>query len=108
MTTMAEKYIDAVNRGDIDCLMGLFAPTATLVHPAGTFADAESIANFYESVVFAGKAVTEIERQLADKDVQVVQIRASSPLGEPGHYVYAADIFTISDGLIQRLEIYYR
>ncbi|QZA20134.1 nuclear transport factor 2 family protein [Mycobacterium malmoense] len=90
MATIAEKYVDAVNRGDIDCLISLFAPTATLMHPAGTFSDADAIADFYTSVVFAGKAVTEIERQFADHDAQIVQIRVGvsarrAPGGRAAH-----------------------
>ena len=106
--SVAKKYIDAVNRADIDALMGLFAPTASLKHPAGTFTDPAALRQFYETVVFTGQAVTDIEAQFRDGDTEIVQIRASSPLGEPGHFVYAADIFTVRDGLIERLEIYYR
>ena len=108
MTTIAEKYIDAVNRADIDSLIALFAPTATLAHPTGTYSGTEQISTFYTSMVFAGQAVTEIERQFADQNAQILQIRASSPLGEPGKYVYAVDVFTVADGVIERLDIYYR
>lgn len=106
--SIAEQYIDAVNRADIGDLMALFAPTATLRHPSGTYVGHAEIADFYQSLVFAGKAVTEIDRQFADADVQIIQIRASSPLAEPGQYVYAADIFTIADERIVVLDIYYR
>jgi hypothetical protein len=106
--TIAERYIEAVNRAEIGTLMGLFGPTARLRHPAGTFADADSIRTFYETVVFAGRAMTEIEAQFADGGTEILQIRACSPLGTPGEYVYAADVFTIRDGLIERLDIYYR
>jgi ketosteroid isomerase-like protein len=108
MTNAAEKYIDAVNRADIKSLVGLFAPSATLAHPAGIFTGADAISDFYETVVFAGKAFTEIERHFSDGDTQIVQLRASSPLAEPGQYVYAVDVFTIRDDLIERLDIYYR
>ncbi|OAN39494.1 nuclear transport factor 2 family protein [Mycolicibacterium iranicum] len=106
--TVGEQYIDAVNRADIDALMGLFAPTARLNHPAGTFDAPDAIRNFYETVVFAGRAVTEIDASFRAGDTEVLQIKASSPLGEPGKYVYAADVFTLRDGLIERLDIYYR
>ncbi|NTY59738.1 nuclear transport factor 2 family protein [Mycolicibacterium sphagni] len=106
--SIAEQYIDAVNQADIERLMSLFAPTATLSHPAGLFADADAIRNFYESIVFAGKAVTEIVATFSDGDAEILQIRASSPLGEPGNYVHAADVFRIQDGLIAQLDIYYR
>jgi hypothetical protein len=106
--TIAERYIDAVNRADIRTLMSLLAPTARLTHPAGTFTDPDGIKTFYETVVFAGKAVTEIEAQFVDGGTQNLQIRASTPLGTPGQYVYAADMFTIHDDVIERLDIYYR
>lgn len=108
MPSIAERYIDAVNRADLTDLMALFAATATLRHPAGTFIGTEDIADFYRTVVFAGQAVTEIETSFRDGDTQIIQIRASSPLAEPGHYVHAADIFTVVGELIERLDIYYR
>lgn len=106
--SVAEQYIESVNQADIETLMSLFSPTATLSHPAGEFGSAETIRNFYETVVFAGKAVTEIQAKFVDGDAEIVQIRASSPLGEAGRYLYAADVFRVHDGLIERLDIYYR
>ena len=106
--SISEQYIEAVNQADIDTLMSLFSPTATLAHPAGLFTDADAIRNFYESIVFAGQAITEIQAKFTDGDTEILQIRASSPLGEPGNYVRAADVFSIRDGLIERLDIYYR
>ncbi|WP_319429394.1 nuclear transport factor 2 family protein [Mycobacterium sp. RTGN5] len=105
---ISEQYIEAVNQADIERLMSLFSPTASLFHPAGLFTDIDAIRNFYESVVFAGQATTEIQAKFTDGDAEILQIRASSPLGTPGHYVHAADVFKIQDGLIERLDIYYR
>ena len=53
-------------------------------------------------------AVTEIERIHFAADAQILQLRATSPLAEPGQYVYAVDVFTIADDRIRTLEIYYR
>jgi hypothetical protein len=106
--SISEQYIEAVNQADIERLMSLFSPTATLSHPAGEFTTPESLRNFYESVVFAGQAVTEIQARFTDDDTEILQIRASSPLGEPGNYLHAADVFMIQAGLIERLDIYYR
>lgn len=108
MASIAEQNIDAVNRAHIDDLMALFAPDATLAHPSGSYTGTDEIANFYTSVVFAGQAITEIDRQFADQDAQIIQIRATSPLAEPGQYVHAVDVFTIGEGVIDRLDIYYR
>jgi hypothetical protein len=106
--SIAQQYIELVNQADIERLMSLFTPTASLWHPAGEFTDPDAIRNFYESVVFAGQAVTEIQAKFTDGDTDILQIRASSPLGEAGRYVHAADVFRIHDGLIERLDIYYR
>ncbi|EHB54749.1 hypothetical protein MycrhDRAFT_1943 [Mycolicibacterium rhodesiae JS60] len=106
--SIPEQYIEFVNRADIDALMSPFSPTAALFHPAGEFTDADAIRTFYSSVVFAGQAVTEIQARFTDGDSEILQIRASSPLGEPGNYVHAADVFRIRAGLIERLDIYYR
>ena len=106
--SISEQYIEAVNQADIDTLMSLFSPTATLSHPTGEFVDADAIRNFYESVVFAGKTITEIQAKFIDGDAEILEIRASSPLSEAGNYVHAADVFRIQDGLIEQLAIYYR
>lgn len=108
MTTIAETYIDAVNRGDIDALTTLFDHNAVLGHPSGTYRGVEEIATFYTSVVFAGQAVTEIEHLYVVDNVQILQLRASSPLDTSGRYVRAVDVFTLHDGRITKLEIYYR
>jgi len=105
---IAEAYIDAVNRADLDALLKLMAPDAVLLHPAGRFAGRDAISGFYRDIVFAGQAVTEIERIHITDDAQVLQLRATSPLAEPGQYVYAVDVFGIADGLIRTLDIYYR
>jgi ketosteroid isomerase-like protein len=108
MVLIAEAYIDAVNRADLDGLLSLFAADPVLLHPAGRFEGREAISGFYTDVVFHGQAVTEIERIHVTDDAQVLQLRATSPLAEPGQYVYAVDVFGISDGLIRTLDIYYR
>lgn len=106
--TIAEKYIDAVNRADLTSLTAMLAPDAILRHPTGTYSGIDEIAGFYTSVVFHGKAVTEIQRLFIVDGTEILQLRASSPLGEPGSYVHAVDVFTLQDNLINELEIYYR
>jgi hypothetical protein len=54
----------------------------------------------------SGRAVTEMNGTSAT--VTHRYCGASSPLAEPGQYVYAIDVFTIRDHLIERLDIYYR
>lgn len=108
MGSIAEAYIDAVNRAHLDDLLALFADEAVLTNPAGRFEGRSAIATFYTDVVFHGQAITEIERLFLTDDAQIVQLRASSPLSESGHYVHAVDVFTIDQGRIRTLEIYYR
>jgi SnoaL-like domain len=108
-TTTARRYVAAVNDADEPGLMTLFAADAVLRHPLGTFHGTGAIAGFYRDVVFAAKAQTEITRLVTGPAVEVAQIEASSPLGEPGNRTYAVDVFTLgAGGLIQALEIYYR
>lgn len=108
MSLIAEAYIDAVNRADLDGLLRLFADGAVLQHPAGRFEGKSQIADFYTGVVFHGQAVTEIERVHVADDAQILQLRATSPLAEPGHYVHAVDVFATTGDRIEALDIYYR
>lgn len=70
--SIAEQYIESVNRADIEGLMSLFSPTAALFHPAGEFTDSAAIRNFYSSVVFAGQANTEIQAAFTDGDTEIL------------------------------------
>ena len=107
--TIAEQYIDAVNAANIERLMELFAADATVRNPTGAYEGKDAIRGFYESVVFAGRAITKIERQLAVDDIQVLQIAATSHLAEENAApMHAADIFVIHDNQIASLDIYYR
>jgi ketosteroid isomerase-like protein len=108
-TSIGQQYVEAINAADLDALLALFAEGAVLQHPMGTFTDPESMARFYRDVVFAGQAVTRIATTSRDGNRVWVEIEASSPLGEPGNKVYAADLFELDEtGRISRLAIYYR
>ena len=108
-TPIGQRYVEAINAADLDALLALFADGAVLQHPMGTFTDPESMAGFYRDVVFAGQAVTRIASTSRDGAREWVEIEASSPLGEPGNKVYAADLFELdATGRISRLAIYYR
>lgn len=108
MSLVAESYVDAVNRSHLEDLLALFAEDAVLTHPAGRFEGHSEIAGFYTDVVFAGKAITEIQRAFVTDDAQILQLRATSPLAEPGQYVHAVDVFSLAQNRIQALDIYYR
>lgn len=108
---IAERYVRAVNDADEATLLALFSPDAVPVlrHPLGTFRGPAEIGGFYRDVVFAGKAQTEITRLVAGAGVEIAQIEATSPLGEPGNRAYAVDVFELDGrGLIVALDIYYR
>ena len=68
-----------------------------------------AISGFYESGVFAGKAVTEIERQFSDGDAEIVQIeRRSVRQVSPGNTYTPLTCSGCGMGLIEGLDIYYR
>lgn len=103
----AELYVEAVNAADAARLLQLFAPDAELNHPTGAYRGRDAIRNFYEGLVFAGQARVEIVRILSEGPVAMVEMSATSPLGPDVRY--AADTFVLdSEGLIARLNIYYR
>ena len=105
MTVLVDKYIEAVNRADIDALIALFAPTATLTQRDGVYRGTDQIAEFYRNLWLGGPSAHEIENQFADGSAQIVQFKATSPTGETRH---AVDVFIVEDGLAQSLDIYYR
>jgi ketosteroid isomerase-like protein len=107
--TIAERYVDAVNAADIESLLSLFADDATLRNPSGIYEGKEAIRGFYEGVVLAGQAIVTIDTQFNLDGVDIVQLSATSHLAEKDAPVlHAADVFVISDGRIDELDIYYR
>ena len=105
MTTLTEKYIDAVNNADLAGLIALFAPTATLSQKDRLYEGADQIAGFYRELWLPGPSAHEVERQFVDGDALIVQFKAVSPTGEMRH---AVDVFIVKNTLIETLEIYYR
>lgn len=107
--TIAEQYVDAINASDIERLMNLFTPDATLRHPTGIFEGKEAVRGFYENVVLAGQAIVTIDKQFNLDGVDVIQISSTSRLAEKDAApLHAADVFIISDNHIDELDIYYR
>jgi ketosteroid isomerase-like protein len=106
--SIAEQYVDAVNVQDEKALMALFADEAVLLHPVGEFTGGTAISGFYRDIVFLGQAHTTIVKLQAISDGELALIEAKSPLDPDAGTVHAADIFTVADGVIVRLEIYYR
>src|SRR5207244_623555 len=80
----AEAYVEAINAADLDALLELFADDAVLRHPIGVYEGAKALADFYQDVVFAGRASLTLTRLLADGRLAMFEVEASSALGEPG------------------------
>jgi ketosteroid isomerase-like protein len=112
MTTahpIVDSYAAAINAGDLAAVTALFADGASIVHPIGTFADRDQIRDFYRDVVLAGQAALTIGDVLADGDVVMAEIVATSPLDPSAGSVHAIDVFRLAgDGRIERLKIYDR
>lgn len=105
MSTLTEKYIEAVNEADIDGLIALFAPTATLSQRDRLYVGTDQIAAFYRELWLPGPSAHVVEKQFCDGNAHIVQFKATSPTGEVRH---AVDVFIIANTLIESLEIYYR
>ena len=106
---IVDRYAAAINEGDLAAVTALFSDGASLVHPVGTFTDRDQISDFYRDIVLAGQAVLSIGDVLADGDLVMAEIVATSPLAPSAGAAHAIDVFRLtSDGRIERLEIYYR
>jgi ketosteroid isomerase-like protein len=105
----AQAYVDAVNAGDLDTLLALFAKDAVLRHPSGMYEGTEALAGFYGDVVFPTKAFLTLTRLLADGPLAMFELSASSPLAELGATRDVLDSLTVDgDGRIISLDVYYR
>jgi ketosteroid isomerase-like protein len=105
----ALQYVEAVNARDAARLRALFAPTAVLRHPSGTYEGPARIAEFYATLVFAGQPALTVTRLLSDATLAMVEIAATSPFGAPGQAQYVVDVLAVDDGgRIASLDIYYR
>jgi steroid Delta-isomerase len=106
--SVAERYLDAVNKADAAALLALFADDATLTHPVGTDQGHTEIADFHTDVIFAGQVTMTLARNIEHGNIEVAQFEGASPLNEDTT-VHTVDIFELNDnGLIQTLDIYYR
>lgn len=105
---VARRYVRAVNDADADALMALFADDAVLHHPTGVYEGPTGIRQFYESLVFAGRAELVPARLLDGDGVAMLELTASSPLDGHANVVRTLDVFDVNDqGRITRLTVYY-
>jgi ketosteroid isomerase-like protein len=104
----AERYVEAVCAEDMEALLALFQAGAVVRNQLGTFEGLDAIRGFYADVAFAGKARPVIVRCHEEGDVAMVELEATSPLGDPEHKAYAVDVFHVDEaGLVTRLDIYF-
>lgn len=106
---IVDRYVDAVNRRDLEATVGLFAPEASVTNPVGTFTGVEAIGGFYRDVVFVGQTVLTAGAVEADGHLVVAELEAASPLAADGGTLHAVDVFRLTgDGRIAALDITYR
>jgi ketosteroid isomerase-like protein len=103
----AEHYVANVNTRDLEGLVALFAPDATLLHPAGRFEGHDAIRGFYaDNVLLHSPQITAVSWVNADR-LCVFEMDARPPHGDT--VSHAIDHVTVDrDGRIERLAIYYR
>ena len=106
-TAVARAYFDAVQAASRAQLRALLAEDAELVSiNAGFLKGAEAIADYYEDNFFAAGARLRPKTGplFLHDDIVAVEVQARS---ENGKVSWLSDFFTVRDGLIQRLHVYY-
>ena len=104
---VARGYFDAVQAASRAQLRALLADDAELVSiNAGFTKGAEAIADYYEENFFAAGARLRPKTGplIVHDDIVAVEVQARS---ENGNVSWLSDFFTVRDGLIQRLHVYY-
>lgn len=104
---VARGYFDAVQAASRAQLRALFADDAELVSiNAGFMKGAEEIADYYQENFFGAGARLRPKTGplIVHDDVVAVEVQARS---ESGKVSWLSDFFTVRDGLIQRLSVYY-
>jgi len=101
----ARRYVDAMNAGDIEEMMSLFAPGAVLRHPSGVYNGSSEIRGFFSEIAFSNAArLTRIDLT-AGKAIAWLEVEATSTV-TPGRQ-RVVDVFRIdSQGRIHDLGIY--
>jgi ketosteroid isomerase-like protein len=98
----AERYVDNVNRRDLDRLTSLFRHDAVLDHTLGVHQGRDAIGAFHRDVIFAAAPVVTATSWSEQGDTCVVSLEGA--VGD--HVTNTVDVFTVDrDGLIARLEI---
>jgi len=94
-TGIAQRYVEAMNAGDIDSMMSLFAPGAVLRHPTGVYADSDAIRSFFVEMVFAYAARLHNIEVLERGDMAWLEVEAESEV-TPGRQ-RVVDVFRLDE-----------
>lgn len=102
---VAIRYIELVNAGDLDGVVALFQPGATLLHPLGEFVGQGPIRSFYADNILPRRVRLTALSFVDDGPCCVFELEAQEPAGT----TYATDHLALGrEDRIQRLAIYYR
>ena len=101
----AIAYVRHVNTGELDELVALFAPHATLLHPLGSFTGSAAIGEFYAASVLAHGPALVASEWVHDGPHCVFELAAT--VGD--RTSHAIDHLTVEgSGRILRMAIAYR
>lgn len=102
---IAQRYVEAMNAGDIEAMMSLFAPGAVLRHPSGVYADVGAIRDFFVEIAFGNAARLQRVDLLEQDDVAWLEVEAESKV-TPGRQ-RVVDVFRLdAQGRIADLGVY--
>jgi hypothetical protein len=102
---IARRYVEAMNAGDIEAMMALFAPGAVMRHPSGVYADAAAIRAFFVDIAFGNAARLRRVDLIERGEVAWLEVEAESDV-TPG-IQRVVDIFRLDDqGRIADLGVY--
>jgi ketosteroid isomerase-like protein len=96
-------YFDGIRHRDTDRIREVFAPTAELVTPTGTYHGPDAIADFYATTAFMFE---DIEPNPGPLIAESGRVAVEIELRLGGFITQVADVFTIEDEKIVRLAIY--
>jgi len=106
-SSLVLKYFDAVEAADRSKLRALLAEDAEMVSiNAGLVKGADAILAYYEANFFrtGGRIRPQTGPLICNANTVAVEVQAHS---ESGKVSWLADFFTVDNGLIQQLHVYY-
>jgi ketosteroid isomerase-like protein len=108
---IAKRYFSAVNETRLDDLAQVFAPEAVLYFPVQKpLRGREAIRDFYAAVLASyAKRYDEVRQWFTSEQGNVAAYIHFEGRTQTGNEVIfdAVDVFTIADGIIQQLNIFY-